>query len=223
MAGGFISDFSGAEGGAGYAEATRSCAFLSIEDLPIPEGVEADSTWPPILAELADHVGAYDALLICDAFAGRELYIPIDPQLSPLRGLISDSNCTLIAHVYGRERLPIPTGRNTILRAKRAGVISAIRSGELTVVRGAAILRMARRHLSRLVNQTNEGVGVQPTALPEPRVLVALRHAARIASDALRSLGASSALIAETSRKILDLWFRPMPPKKGNSDETYPE
>lgn len=186
----------------------RAFARLSVEDLPIPPDVKIDRTWPPILIDIADRIGAYEALVICDAFAGRELYVPADPRKSPFRGLISQKSVEIMAHCYRRERIAIPAGSDTILSAKRQGVIAAIRAGTLTVVGGARILRSARRHISRLVNQTSEGVGYAPTKLPEPRVLVALRQAALVAVDALRVAGAPVGLIESTSVKIIDIFFR---------------
>lgn len=167
-----------------------------------------DPTWPAMLIDIADRIGAYEALLICDTFAGQEIYVPLNPKKSPFRGLISESNVKIMAQCFGRERLCIPTGSDTILAVKRQGIIAAIRAGTLTVVGGARILRMARRHISRLVNQTPEGIGYEPTNLPEPRVLIALRQAAEIAVDALRKAGAQFDLIESTSTKIVDVFFR---------------
>lgn len=138
------------------------------DDLPIPADARAHSSWPPSMLEMAAHIGAYDTLRLVDAFAGQDVYIPVDPSRSPFRDLVSTEKCAVLSHVYGRERLPIPSGRQALLRARRQGIIAAIRAGRMTVVEGAAILRMARRHLSRLVNQSDEGQDCAPVLLPAP-------------------------------------------------------
>jgi len=186
----------------------RAFARLTAYDIPIPRDAMIDPCWPELLADIADRIGAYEALLIVDAFAGRELYIPLDPLRSPFVGLIRMKSVIAMANAYGRERLPIPTGSETILKAKRQGIIASIRAGGLNVVQGARILRMARRHVSRLVNQTDEGVGYEPIKLPEPRILVALREAALIAANALRDAGAAFDVVEATSTKIVDIFFR---------------
>lgn len=187
----------------------RILSRLTFEDLPIPPDARVHECWPPLLSEMADHIGAYDTLRVVEAFPGREVYIPINPENSPFRGLLGDETVKVMSHVYGRERLPIPVGSDTLLHAKRQGVIAAIRAGRLSVVRGAAILRMARRHLSRLVNQTDEGFGYAPIELPEPRLLIALREAAEIAAEQLRALAAPFDAVETTTAKILDIFFKP--------------
>lgn len=140
------------------------------DDIAIPPDAKPHESWPPMMLEMAAHIGPYDTLRIVDAFAGQEVYVPLDAKRSPFTDLIGVDKAAVLAHVYGRERLPIPTGRNALLRARRQGVIAAIRAHRLTVVEGAAILRMARRHLSRLVNQTNEGTECQQVPfLERPR------------------------------------------------------
>ncbi|RQW45310.1 hypothetical protein [Novosphingobium sp. LASN5T] len=204
------------------AEATpdkRILSRLTLEDLPIPPDIKVHEYWPPLLAEMADHIGAYDTLRVVDAFAGRDVYFPMDVERSPFTQVIGREKATILSHVYGRERLPIPTGSDTLLHAKRQGVIAAIRAGRLSVVQGASILRMARRHVSRLVNKTDEGIGYAPIDLPEPRVLVALREAAQIAAEQLRALSAPFDAVEATTTKILDIFFKPTSPQKGLNDD----
>lgn len=137
------------------------------DDIPIPPDAKHHASWPPIMLDMAAHIGAYDTLRLVDAFAGQDVYIPMDAKRSPFTDVIGSDKAAILSHVYGRERLPIPTGRNALLRARRQGIIAAIRAGRLTVVEGAAILRMARRHLSRLVHGTDEGMDCQPVPLLE--------------------------------------------------------
>ena len=137
------------------------------DDIPIPADVKPHASWPPMMLEMAAHIGPYDTLRIVDAFAGQEVYVPLDARRSPFTDIVGTDKAAVLAHVYGRERLPIPTGRNALLRARRQGVIAAIRAHRMTVVEGAAILRTARRHLSRLVNQSDEGTDAEPVPILE--------------------------------------------------------
>lgn len=133
----------------------------------IPTDAKPHASWPPLMLDMAAHIGPYATLCIVDAFAGRQIYIPIDAKLNPFTDIIGSEKAAVLSHVYGCERLEIPTGRNALLRARRQGVIAAIRAGRLTVVEGAAMLRMARRHLSRLVNQSDEGTDAEPVPILE--------------------------------------------------------
>lgn len=141
-----------------------------IEDVPIPPDVKAYPNWPASMLEMAAHIGAYATLLLVDAFAGQDVYVPLDPKRSPFTDIVGAEKAGIIAHVYGRERLPIPTGRNPLLRARRQGVIAAARAGKISKKEGAAILRTPRAHFSHLINQTDEGTDAMPVAeLVRPR------------------------------------------------------
>lgn len=141
---------------------------LRPEDIPIPADARADAGWPPLMLDMAAHIGAYDTLRIVDAFAGQDVYMPIDPARCPFLPIVGEAKAATLAHVYGRERLPIPSGRNALMKARRAGIIALIRARRMTVVDGAAILRMPRRHLSTLVNRADEAVDAAPAVLPRP-------------------------------------------------------
>lgn len=188
----------------------RSIAELRAEDLPIPCDVQVDDGWPPTLAEMADHIGPYAALCLCEAFGGRTIQIPRRAEMSPFKGIIDAEQCETMAFVYGVEKVTIPLGTQTILRAKRRGVIAAIRAGNLSVSAAARILRMRRSHLSRVVHHTDEGLDCEPIQFPEPRMLVALRRAAEIASTALAAIGAAPETLAATAERILDIWLKPI-------------
>lgn len=192
---------------------------LTPEDLPIPHDVRVHENWPPFLAEMADHIGAYDTLRVVDAFAGRDVYFPMDVERSPFTQVIGREQASILSHVYGRERLPIPAGYDILCHAKRQSIIATIRAGRLNVARGASILRVSRRYLSRLVNQTDDGVGYAPIEIPEPRVFVALREAAKIAAEQLRALSAPADAVEATTTKILDIFFKPTSPQKGLNDD----
>jgi hypothetical protein len=145
---------------------SRPRTFRS-EDIPIPPDAKPHASWPPTMLEMAAHIGPYHTLLIVDAFAGQEVYIPVDASRSPFTSIVGSEKAAILSHVYGRERLPIPVGRNSILRARRQGVIALIREKRISVKEAAAILRMKRSYLSYLVNQTDEGTDSQATPLLE--------------------------------------------------------
>lgn len=145
------------------------------EDLPIPEDARPHRTWPPIMLEMAAHIGPYDTLRIVDAFAGQDVYVPKDERRSPFRDIVGPAKVAVLASIYARQRIPIPVARGPLLRARRQGIIAAIRVGQMTVAEGAAILRMNRRHVSRLINQTDEGLDTEPAlvlpSVTDPRQL----------------------------------------------------
>jgi hypothetical protein len=138
---------------------------LRPEDVPIPRDVKAHPKWPPMMLEMAAHIGAYATLLIVEAFAGQDVYVPRNPSTSPFVDIVGRDKAEILSHVYGCEKLPIPTGRNALLHARRQTVIAAIRAGTMGVGEGAALMRMRRSHMSHLVNKTREGTSAEPVAL----------------------------------------------------------
>ncbi|WP_370176256.1 hypothetical protein [Sphingobium abikonense] len=137
------------------------------EQLPIPPDAKPHASWPPLMLDMAAHIGAYAALQIVDALAGQYVYVPVDPSRSPFAEIVGAEKAAVMAHVYGRERLPIPSGRNALMRARRAGVIALVRAHKMTVSEAAARLRMPVRHLSTLINKTDEGTDAEPALLLE--------------------------------------------------------
>ena len=186
-----------------------------LEDLPIPENIQPQDFWSETALEMADHIGAYATLCVMEAAGGGDLYIPADPALNPFRGIIGDAKAATLSFVYGRERLPIPVGTMPLAHARRQRLIASVRAGRISVVRAAGILGVARRHLSRIVNQTSEGIGYEPLDLPEPRPLAILRMAVSIVEAAMITLGAPIEFTAAVKAEILDLWFNPHPQTAG--------
>ncbi|WP_289145062.1 hypothetical protein [uncultured Sphingobium sp.] len=137
------------------------------EQLPIPEDAKPHRTWPPLMLDMAAHIGAYATLRLIDAFAGQYIYVPLDPARSPFTDVVGTDKAAVLAHVYGRERLPIPAGRNALVRARRAGMIALVRTNRMTVSEAAARLRMPVRHLSTLINNSDEGTDAEPLLLLE--------------------------------------------------------
>lgn len=105
------------------------------------------------MLELADHIGAYETLLICAVFGGQELYIPADPAKCPFASLIGAEKATIIADVYHRNVIAVPTAKYALAEARRAPVIAAARARRITVAEAARRLGMRRDYVSRLVNR----------------------------------------------------------------------
>ncbi len=128
-----------------------------IEDLPLPDDVRVGPGWTDQMREMADHIGARPTLLIIAARGGEQVYVSQDPGRSPFRDIITGQAAATIAHVYGGNRLLVPIGRAALARARRAGVLAAVRAGGLTGADAARILGTSRTYLAHLVNQTDEG------------------------------------------------------------------
>ena len=137
------------------------------EELPIPEDAKPHKSWPPLMLDMAAHIGAYATLKIVDAFAGQFIYVPLDSSRSPFTDVIGADKAAVLAHVYGRERIPIPSGRNALMRARRGGILALVRAKKMTISEGAARLRMPVRHLSTLINKTDEGTDAEPALILE--------------------------------------------------------
>ncbi|WDF73506.1 hypothetical protein [Novosphingobium sp. KACC 22771] len=138
------------------------------DDIPIPTDVQAHENWAPIMLDMAAHIGPYSTLLLVDAFAGQNVYVSRNPDKNPFIEIVGADKAAIITQVYCRERLQIPSGRRELLRARRQGIVAAVRERLMTASEGAAILRMPRRHFTRLLNKTDEGLECQPLVL-KPR------------------------------------------------------
>jgi len=134
----------------------------SLEDFPIPRDVAPGKGWSPQMLEMADHIGAYETLLVCDGLGGRDLYVPADAAKSPFLPLIGAAKAKRLSWAFRRETITISRADYALRRARRAGIIASVRSGDLTVADAARIMGVRRDYASRLVNHTDEGVGTCP-------------------------------------------------------------
>lgn len=134
----------------------------SLDDIPIPPDVVPDSSWSARMLEMADHIGPYATLRIVEAFGGEKRYITADPLKNPFRELIGDEAAAILSQVYRREYYSVPVCGTALRRARRAGVLAAVRDKSITAADAARILRTSRTYLSYLVNQTSEGNNVVP-------------------------------------------------------------
>lgn len=153
----------------------KNMSKLRIEDLPIPRDAQPGKGWTDSMHELACHIGAYPTLLLVEKFGGLDLYIPMDAAKCPTIDLIGEELTAKLCATYGRESLSVPVAGEAIRRAKRAGIISAVRAHSMSLSEAAHILRSSRRYVSRLVNQSDEGALSAPYVqkrLPDPRQLV---------------------------------------------------
>ncbi|MFY9350077.1 MAG: hypothetical protein WBL20_04705 [Sphingobium sp.] len=140
------------------------------DELPIPQDAKPHRSWPALMLDMAAHIGAYDTLRLVDAFAGQYVYVPLDASRSPFAEVLGRDQAAVLSRIYGREKLQIPAGRSALARARRAGVVALVRAKRLTVSEGAAWLRMPVRHLSTLINHTDEGTDAEPLLdLQRPR------------------------------------------------------
>lgn len=105
------------------------------------------------MLELADHIGAYDTLRLCEAFGGQELYVAADPARSPFAAVIGAEKAAILAHALHGNVLAVPTARYALAEAKRAPLIEAARAGSITVAEVARRLGLRRDYVSRLVNR----------------------------------------------------------------------
>lgn len=142
----------------------------NLHDLPIPVDVQPDSSWTDVMIELADHIGAYEALLLVDAKGGTDPYIPVNPAGSRFAAIIGEEKAAILHRVYGLERLQLPVGDIALKHARRAGVIAAIRAKTMSLTEAALIRGMgSRSYISHLVNHSDEGKSARPLAISSGR------------------------------------------------------
>lgn len=136
------------------------------DDLPVPLDIVAGPGWSAQMVEMAQHIGAYETLMISDRHGGKEFYIPADPEKNPFLDIVGPAKAKVLSWVYRRETIVIPTARYALRLARRGSVLAAVRAGDLTVADAARIMGTRRDYASKLVNQTVEGIGAAP--LPRP-------------------------------------------------------
>lgn len=200
------------------SQAVRFLLSPRLDDFPIPKVAFRGEAWPPILSEIADHIGERDALTICDVFGGADIYVSQRISSSPFAGVISPKNVEKMTQVFNRERLSIPS-TNIVRRAKLHSVLSLSVSGEVSRAMASAICQMPRRHFVREINHSDDWKEVAPAVLPEPRIIVALRKASEIAGDALAACGAPEAEVQNITSSIMGLWFDYRFPKREEDNE----
>lgn len=133
------------------------------DTLPIPDDVSVNGHWSPLMIEIADHIGARATLELCQRFGGQRLRIPYDPARNPFVEAVGEAAAVTISRIFGGEHLDLPLGRQALRHARRQTILAQVRAGGVTLSEAARLLRINRRHISVLINQTDEGKGV---ALP---------------------------------------------------------
>lgn len=154
-----------------YERETPRCMqlFPCLDDFSIPRNIQPDQTWTESMREMSDHIGPYATLRIVAEFGGTDVYVGKTAARSPFRNIVDAEACERLARIYGRERVLIPVAASAVKRAKRAGLISAVRAGSLSLDKAAKIIGTSRTYVSHLKNHTDEGVGVEPSEIPLPR------------------------------------------------------
>lgn len=146
-----------------------------LHDLPIPDDVQPDKRWSPLMLEMAAHIGPAATLRFCEHFGGRELRVSHRADRHQFGAVLTDEQGAAFAHAFGRERINVPVATQAILAARRAGVLAAVRASRLTVGEAAVICRTPRRYISDLLNHSDEGTDAMPVVAPssprDPRQL----------------------------------------------------
>ncbi|MBX9813232.1 MAG: hypothetical protein K2X76_00870 [Sphingomonas sp.] len=136
--------------------------------LEIPRDVAPGPGWSAQMCELADYIGAYDTLRLCEAFGGQELYISANPARSPFTGVIGAEKASIITRAFSGNVLAVPTARYALALAKRAPLIEAARAGSITIAEAARRLGLRRDYVSRLVNNDAQSEAKRPSRSSRP-------------------------------------------------------
>lgn len=128
-----------------------------LSDLPIPDDVKPGRGWSPFMLEMAAHIGAKNVLHLVDHFGGQKVYIPIAADKSPFVDILPADTVATLAHVFGREKVEIPTAREALFRARGGPIIAAVRAKTMHRNDAARILRTSVRYISKLINDNEAG------------------------------------------------------------------
>jgi hypothetical protein len=127
------------------------------------------------MLEMADHIGPYATLLMVDAFGGRRLYIPADHskgkryrRIGTIVDVVGEEAARKLSHVYRRELLQVPAAKAALAQARRGPILAAVRAGLMSATDAGKILRTSRPYVSHLINETGEGIGIDPAPPQSP-------------------------------------------------------
>lgn len=176
-----------------------------LSDIPIPPNIRPDESWPPSLVEVADHVGAYNALLLVERFGGDRFRVASDYKLSPLFAIWPPSVVEHFHFNFAHELFWVPTAKTALNRARRGAVLAAVRAGTLTGNDAAVILETSRRQVGTMLHYYGEGLDSAPIALPEPALRALARDAAAVAAAAMHEAGVPEAATFDAVAEILKL------------------
>lgn len=147
---------------------TKPTAF-SVDTLAIPQDIRVGEGWTSQMREMADHIGAYATLMVCEHFGGQDVYIAADPDRNVLRDVIGPEKARIMSQVYRRETIAVPMARLALARARRGAVIALARRGEITIRAAAQVLKTTRSYMSHLVNHGDEGDDAPAASVAEVR------------------------------------------------------
>lgn len=136
---------------------------IEHDPLPLPNDIEPGKGWSAVMIDMAAHIGTRSVLELCDRYGGQQVYFPIDPKNAPLVDVLGGRKARALCKAYQKERITIPTARHALARARRGGIIAAVRAGTLSVGMAAAKLGIRRDTLSALVRRTDEGRDWSPS------------------------------------------------------------
>lgn len=142
---------------------------LEPSGLSIPDDVMPGKGWSKLMVEMAAYIGARAVLALCERYGGQQVYFPADPAKVPFLDVLGRSKAEALCSVYRGERVTLPTARYAIARAKRGGIIAAVRAGHITVAEAAARLHLRRDTVSGLVKSKEEGIGCLSSLPITPR------------------------------------------------------
>lgn len=135
---------------------------VTLADLPLPAEPRVDESWTRQMREWAEVMGPLAVLQLVDALGGQPLYVPKVAEGTKLEAVIGLAAAEALSGLAGGDSVTVPTAKAALLRARRAGVIAAIRTGEMTIADGSRLLGTSRNYLSYLVRQTDEGADAEP-------------------------------------------------------------
>lgn len=152
-----------------FAEAPET-----VEPLPIPRDVKPSAAWPDSMIEMADHIGAYAAMLIVEKFGGLRIKFASDPELSAAKPVIASTANRQLSEIYGNQTIEVPLAPRALREARMGGVLADLRAHRLTYTDAVIRLRLGGIRVS--VKQLAQ-LAARPPAPPKARAVKPARPA----------------------------------------------
>lgn len=144
-----------------FAEAPEA-----VVPLPIPRDVKPSAAWPESMIEMADHIGAYAAMLIVEKFGGLRVKFATDPELSAAKPVIAAAANRKLSEIYGNQTIEVPLAPRALREARMAGVLADLRAHRMTYT--DAVIRLRQGGIRVSVTQLAQ-LAARPPAPPKPR------------------------------------------------------
>jgi hypothetical protein len=109
--------------------------------------------WPPLINEIAEHIGDEAAMNLFVRFAGRRLRPP--KRLPPdhvINSIIGEEKAQIISRIFGDEIMDFPTGKCLLIKIRNQRIFKAYKDG-MSQADLATLHQITQRQINQIIRQ----------------------------------------------------------------------